>query len=76
MPISGKNDNTSKNFGPHEDEKSILKEQDIEKDYRILVNISLNTRNHVKHGFSGRTLQDGFLINELSSSLIKVWFSK
>lgn len=76
MPISGKNNYTSKNFRPHEDEKSILKEQDIEKDYRILVSVSLDTRNHIKHGFSGRTFQDVLFISELLSFLTEVWFSK
>lgn len=76
MSISGKNDHTSKNFGPYKDEKSILKEQDIEKDYRILVSVSLDTRNRIKHGFSERTFQDGLFISELLSFLIEVWFSK
>ena len=75
-PIPRKDNNASKNFGPHEDEESILKEQDIERDHTNLVAKSLNTRNRTKKGLSGRTPQDGLFVSELLSSLREVWFSE
>lgn len=47
-------DNASKNFGPHKDEEFILKEQDIEGDYRNLVDKSLDIRRYVRDGLLGR----------------------
>ena len=35
-PIPEKDENASENVGPHENEESILEEQDIEEDYRNL----------------------------------------
>ena len=35
--MSGGDNNASKNFGPHKDEESTLKEQKMEKDQRDLV---------------------------------------
>ncbi len=55
MLIPEDNKNTSENFMPHEDEKSIFLEQDIEKDYRNLVGKSLDTGICVKDGLSGCT---------------------
>ncbi len=75
-PIPGENENTSDNFGLHEDEKSILEEQDIEGDHRYSVGESLDTRSHARDGLSGRTSQDGFLASESSSSLREVRFSE
>ena len=64
--------NLSKNFELHENEKFILKKQKMEKDHRDLVNKSLSTRNDLlKH-----TLQVGLFVSELSSSLREVRISE
>ncbi len=74
--IPGKDDNTSENFGPHEDEESKLEEQDIEEDHRNLLGKSLDTRSHVRDGLLGHTLQDRLFISKLLLSLREVRFSK
>lgn len=63
--ISGKNDNLSENFWHHEDEKSILKEQNIKGDYRNLVDKSSDTRSDIRDGLSGHTPQDRLLTSQL-----------
>ncbi len=55
IPIPGKDDNTSRNFGPYEDEKSTLKEQDIEGDHKNLVGESLDIGSRTRNGLSGCT---------------------
>ncbi len=75
-PIPGEDENTSDNFELHEDEESILEEQDIESDHRYLVGESSDTGSHARDGLSGRTPQDGLLASESSSSLREVRFSK
>ena len=71
----GEDENASKNVGPHEDEESILEEQDIEEDHRNLGGKSSDTRSCARDGLSGRTPQAGLLGSELSSSLREVRFS-
>lgn len=53
--ILKEDNNTSDNFASHENEKSTLKKQDIEKDYRNLVDKSSDIRSHVKDNLSGYT---------------------
>ena len=74
MAISGENDNISENFGPHEDKKSTLEEQDIKKDYTNLVGKSSDTRSRARDGLSGYTLQDRLFASKSSSSLKEVRF--
>lgn len=70
------NDDISDNFGPHKDEKSTLKEQDIEEDDENLVDESSNTKNCIKDDLSGCIPQNGLLTSELSSSLREISFYK
>ncbi len=74
-PIPRESDYVSGNFGSYEDEKSTLKEQDIEGDHRNLLGESSDTRSRVKDGLAGRTPQTGLLRNKSSSSLKEVRFS-
>ena len=74
-PIPGEDENASKNIRPHEDEKSILEKQDIEKDHRNLGSKSSNTGSRVKDGLSRCIPQIGLLGNESLSSLREIWFS-
>ncbi len=53
-----------------------MEEQDIKRDHRNLVGESLDTRSHATDGLSGRTPQDRLFVNESSSSLKEVRFSK
>lgn len=76
MLIPGEDDNTLENFGPNKNYKSTLKKQNIEKDYRNLIEKSLDTRNHVKNGLSGYTYQDRLFTYELSLFLKEIKFSK
>ncbi len=73
-PIPGEDENTSDNFGLHEDEESILEEQNIEGDHRYSVGESSDTGSHARDSLSGRTPQDGLLASELSSSLRSLGF--
>ena len=73
-PILGEDDNVSKNFRPHKDNK--LEEQNIEADHRNLIGESLDTGSRAKDGLSRRTPQDGLLISESSASLGEVRFSE
>ncbi len=75
-PIPGEDENTSDNFGLHENEESILEEQDIEGDHRNLVGDNSDTKSHARDGLSQRIPQDGLFGSELSSSLKEVRFSK
>lgn len=43
--------NVLNNFEPYKDEKSILEEQNIEKNHKDLVDQSLNTRNYIRNNF-------------------------
>ena len=70
-PISGK----KANFGPHEDEKSILQEQDIERDHKNLGGKSSDPENRARDGLARHTLQTGLFGIELSSSLREIRFS-
>ncbi len=75
IPIPGKDDNISENFGPHEDEESTLKEQDIEEDYRNLVDKSLDIGSCTKDSLSGRISQAGQFGSGLLPFLREVRFS-
>ena len=48
MLIPKKKNNLLKSFGPNENKESILKEQDIKRDYRDLIVKSLDTRSYVR----------------------------
>ena len=72
--ILWEDDNISKNFRPHEDNKS--EEQNIEADHRNLIGDSLDTENRAKDGLSRHTSQDRLFISELSASLGEVRFSE
>ena len=65
--------NVADNFKSYEDEKSISKVQNIEKDHRDLVGKSSDTGNCTR---AEHTLQDGLLESESLSSLREVRFSK
>ena len=74
--ISEEDDNASENFWPHEDDESILEEQDIENHERNLVGKRLDTGNHARDSLLGRTPQDGLFASESSSFLREIRFSK
>lgn len=74
--IPRKNNNASKNFRLYKNEKSILKEQEIERDHRNLVGKCLDIRKRTKNSLSGCTSQDGFFASESLTSLKEVKFSK
>lgn len=69
-------DNVLENFEPHEDEKFILEEQDIEGDHRDLIGKSLDTKSHLRVGLSELAPQDGFFASESSSSLKMIRLSE
>lgn len=71
MSILGEDNNIPENFAPYEDEEFILKEQDIETDYKNSRSKSLDTGSHIKNGWSKLILQAELLKCELSSSLIE-----
>lgn len=50
-----KNNNASDNFKLYEDEESITKEQDIERDYKDLVSKNSDTRSCVRDNLSRHT---------------------
>ena len=66
MLVLGGNDNTSKYFKLHKDQKYILDEQNIEEDHRNLVGKSLDFESYVRDSLSESILQNGFFANELS----------
>lgn len=67
---------TSENFRPYKDKKSILEEQNIEKDHKDLKGKILNTKNHVRNVLLRRTLHNKLFASELSSFLKEVKFSE
>lgn len=71
-PILQEDDNISSNLGPYEDEKSILKEQDIEEDHRYLVSKSPDIRSYIRNCLSGRTSEVGLLRSKSSLSLREI----
>ena len=73
MPMPGEDDNTSDNFGPYKNKKSTLEVQDIERDYRDLVDKSSDTGSRAR---AGHTPQDGLLESESSLFLREVRFSE
>ncbi len=73
--IPRENDNVSKNLKFHEDEKSTIKEQDIEKNHKNLVSKNSDTRSYAKNGLLEYTPQTGLLRSELSSFLNEIKFS-
>lgn len=72
--MPGKNDNTSENLGPYEDEKSILEEQDIKRENRDSSKKNSDTRNCITDKLSRHTLQDRIFASDLSSFLNDVRF--
>ena len=76
MPILGKNDNASENFGPHEYEKSTLEEKDFGKDYTNLVGKNSDTRSRLKDGLSRPIPKDDLLASESILSLKEFKFSE
>lgn len=76
MLLLGEDNNISEDFGLYEDEKFILKEQNIEKDHENLVDKSLNTRSCVKDSLSKYTSQDKLSICKSSSFLKEVRFNE
>ena len=60
--------NILQNLKPYKNEKSTLKEQDIEKDHKNLIDKNLNTRSLIP--------ENGLLPSELSLFLKKVRFSE
>ena len=75
IPILGEDENISNNDGLYENKKSILEEQDIEKNHKNLEGKSLNTRSRAKNGLSRRNPQARLFKNLLSSSLKEVRFN-
>ena len=76
MPIPEEDNNASENFGPHEDEESVLEDQDIEEDHTNLIGKNLDIRSRARDGLSRRTPQNGLFANESSSSLKEIKFSE
>ena len=74
--MPGEDNNASQNFMPHEDKESTLKEQEIEEDYRDLIDKSLDIGSYARNGLSKHIPQAGLLASELSLSLRKIRFSK
>ena len=68
--------NILENFGPHENEKSILKEQDIEGNHKNLINKSLDTKNYAKNDLLGCIPLDKRLSSKLLLSFKEVRFNK
>ena len=69
-------DDALKNFGLYRNEESILKEQEMEKNYRDLVSKSLDTEIRARDGFLGHTLQARLFASRLSSFSKEVRFRK
>ena len=63
-------------FGLYEDQKSILEEQDIEKDQSNFVSKSLDIGSNTKDDLSEYIPQDRLLASESSSSLRKIRFTE
>ena len=74
-PIPGKDENALENTEPHDNEESILEEQDIERDHTNLGSKSLDTRSRARDGLSEHTPQARLFGSELSSFLREVRFS-
>lgn len=74
--MPAKNDDASENLRPYKNKKSILKEQEMEVDYRDLIDKSSDTKNRARNNLSEYTPQARFFISKSSSSLKKVRFSK
>lgn len=76
ISISGKNENISENFGFYKNEKSLLEEQDIEKDHRNLIGKRLDIENYAFNSLSEYISQDKLFASELLLFLRDVRFSK
>ena len=74
--MPGKDNYASEIFGPHEDEKSILEEQEIERDHRNLVGKSSDTRSDARDGLLRHAPQAELLTSESSSFLREIRFSE
>lgn len=55
MPMPREDNNVPDNFRPYKDKESTLEMQHIERDYRNLVDKSLDIRSCVKNSLSGHT---------------------
>lgn len=71
-----KNDNILENFKPYKNEKSILEEQKIEKDYKNLIGKSLDTESYIKNGLLRYISQVVLLANKLLLSSKEVRFNE
>lgn len=72
--MPGKNDNTSENLGPYEDEKSTLEEQDIKRENRDSFKKNSDTRNCITDKLSRHTLQNRLFASNLSLFLHDIRF--
>lgn len=70
MQIPGKNNNILETFGPHWDEKFILEEQKLRRNYSYSMGKSINIESFMKNGLLGYIFQDWLLVSELSSFFI------
>lgn len=68
--------NTLDNFGTHIDEKFILEEQDINKDYKNLVDKISDTRSYTNNRLLGHISLNRLFVNELLFFLREVKFSE
>lgn len=75
-PIPKKNDDISKNLGFYMNEEFTLKEQEIKRDHKNLVDKSLDIRNYARNGLSGHIPYPRLLTNKSLLSLKEVRFSK
>lgn len=75
MQIPDDNNNVLDKLRPHEDEKSILKEQDIEDNPKDLVGKSLDVKSQAKDMISGCTPQNQLFKSKLLSSLREIRFT-
>lgn len=76
MSMLKKYDNALYNFGLYVDEKFKLKEQNIKKDHRNLVDKSLDVKIYTKNCLSGCISQNQVLATKSLLSLREVSFSK
>lgn len=76
IPILRKDNNTSDNYRPYLDTKSIHDKQDIRRDHRDLVSKSLDTSSYARNSVLECCRQDRLLTSELSLFLIGVRWSE
>lgn len=76
MLIAGEDNNVSDNFNTYLNKKFILDEQDIEKNYKDLVDKNVDTQSCTRDELLKYTSQDRFLVYELSLFLKEIKFSE